>query len=213
MKEENTYTINMVENHIRTLNVIDDDVLNVLKEIPRALFVPNQYKSFAHVDMKIPLGYGQYMLLPSVEAKILQSMSIKKSETVIVVGSGSGYLSACVSMLAHQVCSIDIIKAFVNQSIKNASILKNKNLSFENKNILNSFNLIQNYKTIIFTMAFNDIDPILANMDNNTRCFIFQAKDGCPVQKGVIIRKTNKSGYIKDFILETNVESIITEKI
>ena len=79
-----------ITSSVSPLNVIDDDVLNVLKEIPRALFVPNQYKSFAHVDMKIPLGYGQYMLLPSVEAKILQSMSIKKSETVIVVGSGSG---------------------------------------------------------------------------------------------------------------------------
>ena len=50
MKEDNTNTINMVENHIRTLNVIDDDVLNILKKIPRKLFVPKKYKAFANVD-------------------------------------------------------------------------------------------------------------------------------------------------------------------
>ena len=88
MKEDNTNTINMVENHIRTLNVIDDDVLNTLKKIPRKLFVPKKYKAFAHVDMSIPIGFNQKMLSPSVEAKILQAMDIKKSEDVLLVGSG-----------------------------------------------------------------------------------------------------------------------------
>lgn len=86
MKEENTITINMVENHIRTLNVIDDEVLNTLKVIPRKLFVPEKYKAFAHVDISIPIGFNQKMLLPSVEAKILQAMDIKKMKMCYWLG-------------------------------------------------------------------------------------------------------------------------------
>ncbi len=213
MKEDNTYTINMVENHIRTLNVIDDGVLNILKNISRKLFVPEQYKSFAHVDMSIPIGFDQHMLLPSVEAKILQAMNIKKNEDVLVVGSGTGYLSTCLSKQANRVHSIDIIKDFVDESIKKTKTLENKNMIFEQADILECLHLIKSYKAIIFTTALKDIDPILENLDNNARTFIFQKEDNFPIQKGMIVYKTNKLSYMKEFILETNVETILTSKL
>ena len=77
MKVDNTDTINMVDNHIRSLNVIDNNVLNTLKLIPRKLFTPDSYKSFSHVDINIPIGDNQHMLMPSVEAKLLQALNIQ----------------------------------------------------------------------------------------------------------------------------------------
>tara|TARA_B100001559_G_scaffold309531_1_gene303851 strand:+ start:408 stop:1073 length:666 start_codon:yes stop_codon:yes gene_type:complete len=213
MKEDNTYRINMVENHIRTLNVIDDNVLNTLKTVPRKNFVPEKYKSFAHVDIRIPLGHKQFMLLPSVEAKLLQAINIQKDEDVLVVGSGSGYLSTCVSMFAGRVHSIDIIKDFIDVSKKIADKMTYKNMIFEHGNVLDNPSLIKNYKVIIFTMALNELEIILDNMSNNARSFILHSELNQPVQTGIIIHKTDKSSFVKEYILETNVESIITEKI
>ena len=213
MKEDNTYTINMVKNHIRTLNVIDENVLNTLKTIPRKMFVPKLYESFSHVDISIPIGFNQFMLMPSVEAKILQGMDIKKDEDVLVVGSGTGYLSACVSSLANRVHSIDINKSFVDSSRQMVDKILSKNMIFETQNILDNLSIIRNYKVIIVTMAMDDMNIILNNMDNNARCFIFFSEKNQPIQKGAIVHKTNKSSFIKEFILETHVESILKEKI
>ena len=84
---------------------------------------------------------------------------------------------------------------------------------FENQNILDNLDLIKNHKVIIFTMALNDMDIILSNMNKNARCFVLHSDLNQPVQTGVIIHKTAKSSFMREYILETNVESIITEKI
>ena len=174
MKEDNTNTINMVENHIRTLNVIDDGVLDTLKKISRRSFVPEKYKAFAHVDMSIPIGFNQKMLLPSVEAKILQAMDVKKSEDVLLVGSGTGYFSTCISMLANRVHSIDVVEDFIENAQQNCRSISSGNMNFEKLNILDNLKLIKSYKVTIFTIAIDNIDQILHNMDNSSRCFIFE---------------------------------------
>ena len=210
MKEDNTYTINMVENHIRTLNVIDDGVLDTLKKISRRSFVPEKYKAFAHVDMSIPIGFNQKMLLPSVEAKILQAMDIKKSEDVLLVGSGTGYFSTCISELANRVHSIDVVEDFIENAKQNCRSISGGNMNFEKLNILDNLKLIKSYKVTIFTIAIDNIDQILDNMDNGARCFIFENVANYPIQKGMVVYKTNKSSYLKEYILETNVQTILT---
>jgi protein-L-isoaspartate(D-aspartate) O-methyltransferase len=210
MKEDNTNTINMVENHIRTLNVIDDGVLDTLKKISRRSFVPEKYKAFAHVDMSIPIGFNQKMLPPSVEAKILQAMDIKKSEDVLLVGSGTGYFSTCISMLANRVHSIDVVEDFIENAQQNCRSISGGNMNFEKLNILDNLKLIKSYKVTIFTIAIDNIDQILHNMDNSSRCFIFENVANSPIQKGMVVYKTNKSSYLKEYILETNIQTILT---
>ena len=210
MKEDNTNTINMVENHIRTLNVIDDGVLDTLKKISRRSFVPDKYKSFAHVDMSIPIGFNQKMLLPSVEAKILQAMDIKKNEDVLLIGSGTGYFSTCISMLANRVHSIDVVEDFIENAQQNCRNISSGNINFEKLNILDNLKLIKSYKVTIFTIAIDNIDQILHNMDNSSRCFIFENVANSPIQKGMVVYKTNKSSYLKEYVLETNIQTIST---
>ena len=210
MKEDNTNTINMVENHIRTLNVIDDGVLDTLKKISRRSFVPEKYKAFAHVDMSIPIGFNQKMLLPSVEAKILQAMDIKKNEDVLLVGSGTGYFSTCISMLANRVHSIDVVEDFIENAQQNCRSISSGNMNFEKLNILDNLKLIKSYKVTIFTIAIDNIDQILHNMYNSSRCFIFENVANSPIQKGMVVYKTNKSSYLKEYVLETNIQTIST---
>ena len=100
---------NMIEQQIRTWEVLDARVLELFHHIPREDFVPAQYKGLAFADLEIPIGYGQTMLSPKIEGRILQSLEIKKTDKVLEIGTGSGYLTALLATLAKQVHSVEII--------------------------------------------------------------------------------------------------------
>ncbi len=210
MKVENIDTINMVTNHIRTLNVIDDRVLNVLKEVQRNLFVPNAYKNFAHLDINIPIEGGQHMLMPSVEAKLLQALNIKSHENILVIGSGTGYLSSCVSLLGSTVFSIDINKKLADLSEKNSkqSFLKN-NMLFKHMDILGDLSIIKKYDVIILTSSIDTSDIIANNMSHNSRSFIFLGDYDSPIKTGMVFSKLKESGSLVEQVLETNVKALI----
>ncbi len=103
---------NMVEQQIRTWEVLDQDVLDLLYTVPREEFVPPSYRNLAFTDMEIPLakgaGAGQRMWAPKMEARVLQELAVKRSDRVLEVGTGSGYLTALFAHRAAQVCSVEI---------------------------------------------------------------------------------------------------------
>jgi protein-L-isoaspartate(D-aspartate) O-methyltransferase len=99
---------NMVEQQIRPWKVLDPQVLAVLGDIPREVFTPSQYQFMAYVDEEIPLGHGQVMLPPRVEARLLHDLELKGTESVLEVGTGSGYLTALLARRAREVLSLEI---------------------------------------------------------------------------------------------------------
>lgn len=107
---------NMIEQQIRPWNVIDVDVLNIMKEIPREFFVPDEYKELAFADTEIPIGEGQVMMAPKIEARMLQALSINPGDRVLEVGTGSGYVTACLDWLSDEVTSIEIDESLSNQA-------------------------------------------------------------------------------------------------
>src|SRR5688572_7349114 len=99
---------NMVEQQIRTWEVLDQDVLDLLYAVPREEFVPEKHRALAFVDMEIPIGEGQRMWQPKMEARVLQELSLRKTDRVLEVGTGSGYLTALMSHRASRVFSVEI---------------------------------------------------------------------------------------------------------
>jgi protein-L-isoaspartate(D-aspartate) O-methyltransferase len=122
----------MVEQQIRTWEVLDQEVLDLLYLVPREEFVPQQYRALAFSDMEIPLGKapGQKMWQPKMEARIVQELALKKSDRVLEVGTGSGYLAALLAHRAGQVDSVEIDPALselaranlARQEIANAAL-------------------------------------------------------------------------------------------
>ena len=90
---------NMIEQQIRPWNVLDQDMLDLLHVVKREQFVPAAYQNLAFADAEIPLPGGEAMLTPKFEARILQELGLKKHETVLEIGAGSGYMAA---LLAHR---------------------------------------------------------------------------------------------------------------
>jgi len=99
---------NMVEQQIRTWEVLDSEVLDLLFALKREEFVPPEQRAIAFADLEIPLGHGESMMQPKVEARILQELALKPQETVYEVGTGSGYLTALMAKRARHVTSAEI---------------------------------------------------------------------------------------------------------
>ena len=99
---------NMVEQQIRTWEVLDQAVLDLLYAVPREDFVPPPYRTLAFADMEIPIGEGEKMMAPKLEARIVQEVAPRKSERVLEVGTGSGYLTALFAHRAAHVHSVEI---------------------------------------------------------------------------------------------------------
>jgi protein-L-isoaspartate(D-aspartate) O-methyltransferase len=110
---------NMVEQQIRPWEVLDEDVLKLLFELRREEFVPAAYRSLAFVDMEIPLGHGEVMLTPKLEARILQELQVKKTDEILEVGSGSGYLTALLAKKGKFVHSVEIVPELMTMADKN----------------------------------------------------------------------------------------------
>jgi protein-L-isoaspartate(D-aspartate) O-methyltransferase len=98
----------MVEQQIRTWEVLDQDVLDLLYVVPREEFVPERHRSLAFSDMQIPLGDGVRMWEPKLEARVLQELEVRKTDRVLEVGIGSGYLTALLAHRAAHVYSVEI---------------------------------------------------------------------------------------------------------
>ena len=99
---------NMIEQQIRTWEVLDPEVLDLLSRVKREDFVPAEHASLAFADLEIPLGDGEAMMQPKVEARILQDLAIQAHENVYEVGTGSGYLTALLAKRARHVTSVEI---------------------------------------------------------------------------------------------------------
>jgi protein-L-isoaspartate(D-aspartate) O-methyltransferase len=99
---------NMIEQQIRPWDVLDAAVLDLLFEVKREDFVPAAHRSLAFADLEIPLGHGESMMQPKLEARILQELAVQPNEKAYEVGTGSGYLTALLARLARQVTSAEI---------------------------------------------------------------------------------------------------------
>ena len=116
---------NMIEQQIRTWDVLDGSVLSLLAAVKREDFVPETYKALAFVDTEVPLPGGQFMLAPKVEARLLQELAIDQQATVLEVGAGSGFMAALLAHRARQVITLEIdekLAALARSNLQRAGI-------------------------------------------------------------------------------------------
>ncbi|MEY4752448.1 MAG: hypothetical protein RJA44_123 [Pseudomonadota bacterium] len=117
---------NMIEQQIRPWNVLDPAVLSLLSVVRREQFVPATHQAEAFMDLEVPLGGGQVMLAPRVEARLLQEAAVQRNEKVLEIGAGSGFLTALLAHRAQQVVSFEIrpaLAAMARENLRHAQIM------------------------------------------------------------------------------------------
>ena len=142
---------NMVEQQIRPWDVLDQDVLDLLYVVPREAFVPPAHRKLAFADMEIPLGEGESMWAPKIEARALQALAVHKSDRVLEVGTGSGYLTALLAHRAARVHSIEIkpaLAAFGRENIERHGV---DNVVLETDDAARGWSAAAPYDVIVLT--------------------------------------------------------------
>ncbi len=120
-----TARFNMIEQQIRPWNVLDAGVLELLASMRRDAFVADAHKALAYADLEIPLAGGQCMLVPRLEARLLQDLGVKKTDSVLEIGTGSGFLTALLAHQAARVLSLELVPelvAFAKSNLDKAGI-------------------------------------------------------------------------------------------
>ncbi len=110
---------NMIEQQIRTWEVLDQDVLDLLYVVKREEFVPQAYRQLAFADTEIPLGHGATMLPPKLEAHALQALKLRKADRVLEIGAGSGYMAALLAAHAAHVLTVEIVPQLAEMAAAN----------------------------------------------------------------------------------------------
>jgi len=122
---------NMVEQQLRTWEVLDQKVLDVIGDIPREAFVPDNFQSMAYADINVPLPEGQVMMAPRLEARLAQALRIESGDRILEIGTGSGFLTTVLAKLGKEVVSVEISdtlataaeKRLASQGVTNARVV------------------------------------------------------------------------------------------
>ena len=143
---------NMFEQQIRTWEVLDQDVLDLLYLVPREEFVPAQHRSLAFSDIHIPLGEGERMWEPKMEARVLQELTVRKStDRVLEVGTGSGYLTALLAHRAAHVYSVEVKPALAEFGRRNLERHGAENITLEAGDAARGWSPHAPYEVIVLT--------------------------------------------------------------
>ncbi|MEM7433327.1 MAG: protein-L-isoaspartate O-methyltransferase [Pseudomonadota bacterium] len=111
--------LQMVEQQVRAWDVLDPETLEVMASVPREQFMPAGYETLAFADTEIPIGHGEIMMTPTVEGRVLQALDLDGADSVLEIGTGTGFLTACLARLAGSVVSIDIHADFIERAGQN----------------------------------------------------------------------------------------------
>lgn len=192
----------MIEQQIRPWNVVDMQVLATMSNIPRELFVSENYKNLAFADTALPIGQDQWMLKPVVEGRLLQALKVQANDEVLVIGTGSGFITACLAQMARAVTSIDIHAEF-NETVKaKLKTLELSNVQFELADIF-SYQPSRQFNAIAVTGAVTEIpDNIKDWLLPNGRLFIIHGQS--PSQEAVCITRVGNQ-FESESLFETDV--------
>ncbi len=200
--------VNMIKQQLRTGDVLNESILGLYEQLPRHEFVPAHLSDFAYSDMQIPLSFGQRMLTPLEEGKILQSLALKKHETVLEIGTGTGFFTAMLSKLCKQVISIDYYADFSVHAGKKLSQYECNNVELITGDASNGWMDFAPYDAIVFTGAIEEVSETLKlQVMPGGRLFTIEGE--APVMHACLYHLDHDGVWKKADLFETEIPSLI----
>lgn len=196
--------LNMVENQVRPWEVLDGRVLDVISRVHREDFVPDQHRQLAFADMCLPLGHGEVMMKPVVEGRVLQALELLPTDHVLEIGTGSGFLAACLASLAARVTSVDIraeFSASASARLKAASVL---NIDLVTADAVLDWQPTGQFDAIVATGAVAEL-PLrwLAWLKPGARALIVRGHS--PVQHATLLTHEGAGRCREEILFETDL--------
>jgi protein-L-isoaspartate(D-aspartate) O-methyltransferase len=198
---------NMVEQQIRPWEVLDPKVLDLLHQVPREDCVPVQYRGLAYADLEIPLGHGQYMLSPKLEARMLQSLELKATDKVLEIGTGSGYMTALLAKLASHVYSVELVPELSAAAAHRLHQHGITNVTLDIGDAACGWERHAPYDVIVYTGSLPVLpDNVKAELAVGGR--LFAVLGSAPVMSATLIQRRAEDVFHSDVLFETCIPEI-----
>jgi protein-L-isoaspartate(D-aspartate) O-methyltransferase len=199
---------NMIEQQVRPWQVLDPQVLQTMQDIPREAFVPETCRSLAFADTNIPLGHDQVMMAPVVEGRLLQALTIHPQESVLEIGTGSGFLTACLARLGQKVTSIDIFPDLVDAAAARLAAQQVSNIALLKGDAFTELDAEQRYDVIAVTGSI----PLLTqefhrNLKTGGRLFVITGK--LPIMEALLITRISDNHWSRESLFETCIPPLL----
>ncbi|ALA24378.1 methyltransferase [Piscirickettsia salmonis] len=202
---------NMIKQQLRTWDVLDDAVLQLIESVAREQFVPSQYHNLAYADVSIPLANGQMMLSPKIEGHILQAVQIKHTDNVLEVGTGTGYLTTLIAKQAKYVTSVDIDVQMIKLADSHLKKLLISNVSFEQGYAEQDWPSEENYDVIILSGSVPNVPEKLKNrLSIGGRLFAIIGTTAAMV--ATLMTRASREQFISKPLFDTHVKALAQEQ-
>jgi protein-L-isoaspartate(D-aspartate) O-methyltransferase len=197
----------MINQQVRAWDVLDERVLELMNRIPRERFVPAQYRDVAFADTEIPLAHGRRMLAPKVVGRILQAVDAQPTDGALEIGTGSGYLTACLAATCRSVRSLEIhedIATAARSNLAGAGVMNADVITADGTQLGDA----PRYEVIVLTASLPVPDERYQRaLQVGGRMFVVIGE--APVMEARLIRRTSESTWTSESLFETFLEPMI----
>lgn len=197
----------MVDQQVRAWDVLNADVLKVLGTVPREQFVPVGYEALAFSDTEIPIGHGESMMTPTMEGRLLQALGLTATDSVLEIGTGTGFLTACLAQLADEITSVDIHEDFLTTaatSLENAGVKDVDLVAMDATMDLPD----ARYDAIAVTGSIQTFDPrFVTSLKTGGRLFVVVGN--APAMDARLVTRTGDNEWTTDSLFETSLTPLV----
>jgi protein-L-isoaspartate(D-aspartate) O-methyltransferase len=196
----------MTYQQVRAWSVLPPETLAVFEQLPREIFVPEASQGAVYADLEIPLGNGQHMLSPTVVGRILQAVTVSRKDQILEIGTGSGYLTACLALLGADVRSLEIRSALAHQARQNLKAAGIGNAIVEETDAFEWQPAAPGYDVVVLTGSLPIYDPRFESLLNpGGRLFVVSGTE--PVMEARLVRR---SGSVREVhsLFETVIDPL-----
>jgi protein-L-isoaspartate(D-aspartate) O-methyltransferase len=193
---------NMLEQQIRPWEVIDQRALDAMAAVPRERFVPERFQGLAFADTEIPLAHGESMMAPKIEAKLLQALDVQPTDRVLEVGTGSGYLAACLARLGGHVVTVEIHADLQKEATARLAALGIQNVEFVAGDVFSVAVPGAPFDVIAVTGSVHRLPVLLEGMlAEGGRLFAVVGEP--PAQRATLVTRVRGDVYRREALFET----------
>ncbi len=196
--------LNMVENQVRPWEVLDGRVLDVISRVRREDFVAPEHRQIAFADLCLPLGHGEVMMKPVVEGRVLQALELQPTDRVLEIGTGSGFLTACLATLSAQVTSVDMHADFTSAAAQRLQTAGITNVSLVTDEAVHAWQPEGLFDALVVTGAVFEIPPRwLTWLNPGSRALVVRGLS--PVQHATLLTHEGAGRYREETLFETDL--------
>jgi len=202
---------NMVGQQVRSWEVLDERILDLFNQVHREDFVPDRYRNLAFADLNIPLSHGQVMMKPGVEGRMLQVLEIKPDDIVLEIGTGSGYISACLATMAKRLCTVEIYGDMLEAAEEKLNAAEISNVEYFNADVMGDW-LPEQAHDVVIVGGSVPVIPDRFKEWVNPGGRLFAIVGDAPAMEAKCLTRVNVTEWTEESLFETQLPALINSE-